>query len=90
MLNCFAFLLVLSMVQSTKLEDKQPNIIYILSDDLGHGDVGFTGGNIKTPNLDRLAKEGKASEAVVYLFNAPDFHLKQRILLGYCILIESQ
>ena len=74
MLNCFAFLLVLSMVQSTKLEDKQPNIIYILSDDLGHGDVGFTGGKIKTPNLDRLAKEGKATEAVVHLFNAPDLH----------------
>ena len=38
--------------------DRRPNIIYILSDDLGHGDVGFTGGRIETPNLDKLANEG--------------------------------
>ena len=43
--------------------DKQPNIIYILSDDLGHSDVGFTNGFIETPNLNRLAKEGKYDEA---------------------------
>ena len=38
---------------------RQPNILYILSDDLGHSDVGFTNGFVETPNLDRLAKEGK-------------------------------
>ena len=59
MLNPFVLLFVVYAVQSTKLEEKQPNIIYILSDDLGHGDVGFTGGKIETPNLDKLAKEGK-------------------------------
>ena len=59
---CFAFLCVLSIVQSANPEEKQPNIIYILSDDLGHADLGFTGGRIKTPNLDRLAKEGRESE----------------------------
>jgi len=37
---------------------KQPNIIYILSDDLGHSDVGFTNGHVETPNLNRLAREG--------------------------------
>ena len=38
---------------------KKPNIIYILADDLGYGDIGSFGQkNIKTPNLDRLAEEG--------------------------------
>ncbi|WP_235884417.1 arylsulfatase [Pedobacter hiemivivus] len=38
---------------------KKPNIIYIMADDLGYGDVGFNGQvKIKTPNLDRMAGEG--------------------------------
>ena len=38
---------------------QQPNIIYILADDLGYGDVGFNGQTkFSTPNIDRLAKEG--------------------------------
>ena len=59
---CFVFLCALSIVQSAAFDERQPNIIYILSDDLGHADVGFTGGKIETPNLDRLAKEGKETD----------------------------
>jgi arylsulfatase A len=37
----------------------KPNIIYILADDLGYGDLGCYGQErIKTPNIDRLADEG--------------------------------
>jgi len=36
----------------------KPNIIVILSDDMGFSDLGCFGGEIKTPNLDKLAANG--------------------------------
>lgn len=40
--------------------EKKPNIIYILTDDLGYGDVSVNNpkSKISTPNIDRLAKQG--------------------------------
>ena len=38
---------------------KRPNVIFIYADDLGYGELGSYGQTkIKTPNLDRLAREG--------------------------------
>ena len=52
---CFILLLVAANAWS----DSRPNILIILADDLGYGDVGFTGSNeIKTPVLDSLAANG--------------------------------
>lgn len=36
----------------------RPHIVLFLADDLGWNDVGFHGGEIETPNIDRLAREG--------------------------------
>lgn len=44
--------------QKSKLPAKKPNIIIILADDLGWGDLGYHGSDIKTPNIDQLSKEG--------------------------------
>ena len=37
---------------------KRPNIVVILVDDMGWSDIGSYGGEIPTPNLDALAKQG--------------------------------
>ena len=37
---------------------EQPNLVFIIADDLGWADVEFHGGNTPTPNLNRLLAEG--------------------------------
>lgn len=37
---------------------ERPNVVYILADDLGWGDLGTNGGTIPTPHTDRLFKDG--------------------------------
>jgi arylsulfatase A-like enzyme len=37
---------------------KKPNIVLILNDDMGYSDIGCYGGEVETPNLDRLAANG--------------------------------
>jgi len=43
---------------SPKVGDRPPNVVILLADDLGWRDVGYHGGNIPTPSIDRLAVEG--------------------------------
>ncbi len=49
--------LALACVLSAHAADR-PHIVYLLADDLGYKDVGFQGGKIATPNLDKLAASG--------------------------------
>lgn len=45
--------------ENAKQEEKRPNVILIVADDLGYGDLGCYGAkDVKTPNVDRLAKNG--------------------------------
>jgi arylsulfatase A-like enzyme len=59
-LASFGMITSCSVRQNQDQDSKdQPNIVMILVDDLGYGDVGCYGGeNIPTPNIDRLATEG--------------------------------
>ena len=51
-------LIPLLMTHCSQLED-QPNLIVILTDDQGYADLGCFGSTtIKTPNVDRMAREG--------------------------------
>lgn len=40
------------------LAAEKPNIVYLIADDLGSRDVGFLGGRVPTPQLDKLAASG--------------------------------
>lgn len=39
-------------------ETRKPNVVYILSDDVGWGDLSVHGGGVPTPNIDRLFSQG--------------------------------
>lgn len=53
-------LMVLSVAEPVRAEMEQarPNILVFLVDDMGFSDVGAYGGEIRTPNIDRLASGG--------------------------------
>jgi arylsulfatase A-like enzyme len=63
---CLLFLFILSAWTNNNNQQRpiinkesRPNIIIILTDDQGYGDVGFNGcKDIPTPNIDRIAKNG--------------------------------
>lgn len=47
-----------SAFRSGASEVKRPNVVLIMSDDMGYSDIGCYGGEINTPNLDKLAAGG--------------------------------
>src|SRR5918994_1930890 len=55
---CCLFLFVTALTTAYGPNPARPNIVVILSDDMGFSDIGCYGGEIETPNLDALAAGG--------------------------------
>jgi arylsulfatase B len=60
--SCCLFVLCGAIGGSLPAATTRPNIVIILADDLGYGDVGFHGSDIRTPHLDALAATGVSLE----------------------------
>jgi arylsulfatase A-like enzyme len=62
LLASVAAVTVASTPAATQQQAKKPNIVFMLMDNLGYGELGVYGGGIlrgaPTPNIDRLASEG--------------------------------
>jgi arylsulfatase len=75
------FLAALLFVQPSSAADaKRPNIVLFMVDDMGFSDIGCYGGEIDTPNLDRLANGGMRFRT--FYNNAKCEHTRASLLTG--------
>ena len=52
------YLLIFILFSINLMAADKPNVVIILTDDLGWGDVSYNGGPILTPNIDKLSEKG--------------------------------
>ena len=58
----YFFLPILFFSCNNNLETKSPNVIIVITDDQGYGDIGYNGNpHLITPNLDKFAGESTVS-----------------------------
>lgn len=56
-LICFT-VLGFFITNSAMADTSKPNVVYIMADDLGWGDISVRGGGVATPKIDALFKQG--------------------------------
>ncbi|MEC7627479.1 MAG: sulfatase-like hydrolase/transferase, partial [Verrucomicrobiota bacterium] len=57
-MRIFAFFSPIFSICLSLIGQTRPNVIVVLVDDMGYSDLGSFGGEVRTPHLDRLAKDG--------------------------------
>ena len=62
LLSLLAGFLLAPLFVLAKNDRTRPNFILIMVDDMGYSDIGCYGGEVKTPNLDKLAKKMQAAD----------------------------
>ncbi|PPA03097.1 arylsulfatase, partial [Pseudomonas sp. MWU12-2312b] len=68
-----------SLVMADSADPAQPNILLIVADDLGYSDLGSYGGEISTPTLDGLAREGMQFTS---MYAAPTCSITRSMLMS--------
>ena len=58
MKNLLLLLAAFALTPLHAADAAKPNVVYILSDDVGWGDLSVHGGGVPTPNIDRLFERG--------------------------------
>jgi arylsulfatase A-like enzyme len=57
-IHIVAFLVALAVTPVVSLADQKPNIVYILVDNWGWGDISIQGSTVQTPRIDDFARQG--------------------------------
>ena len=81
-----SFLTFALLISCSKSINEKPNIIIVMTDDQGYGDLGFNGNEIiKTPNLNQFA-----SESINFTINLTDNIKNDRLLKYMVLLVQNQ
>ena len=70
-LTSFLFALAVAGFGTAGGDADRPNIVFMMSDDLGYGDLGYSGGKAETPHLDTMAASPHALLLTRYYSGAP-------------------
>lgn len=81
LVGCWFFLLAAAPVNAETTTDTRPNIVLIMCDDMGYSDIGAYGGEVETPHLDGLARQGLRFRQ--FYNNAKCEHTRASLITGH-------